>query len=218
MWNSAELTLTGRVPVGATHASERALAVAALFGIALQRGEQCTLFENVQIAIAPGDIVLITGPSGAGKSTLLRCIAESLRQREDLTTITLDAIPLPADRAVVDCFEGSLDQALAHLARAGLSEAHLCLRAPSELSEGQRFRYRLAQFFASNADVLLADEFGATLDRVTARVVAHQLGKFVRGSGREAVLATTHEDLADDLQPTLRIWKGFGNRVVQSRR
>jgi ABC-type ATPase with predicted acetyltransferase domain len=217
MWKPVELNLTGRVPVGATHASERTLAVAALFGIALQRGEECTLFENVKMAIAPGDVVLITGPSGAGKSTLLRSITEALQSRTTLKIAALDTIPLETDRAVVDCFDGDLDAALAHLARAGLSEAHLCLRAPADLSEGQRFRYRLAQFFASDAHVLLADEFGATLDRVTARVVAHQLGKFVRASGRTAVLATTHEDLADDLRPALHIWKGFGERIVCSR-
>ncbi len=86
--------------------------------------------------------------------------------------------------------------------------------APAELSEGQRFRYRLAQFFASDADILIADEFAATLDRVTARVVAHQLGKFVRARRRAAIVATTHEDLAEDLRPALRIWKGFGDLVV----
>jgi ABC-type ATPase with predicted acetyltransferase domain len=213
MWNPVELKLTGRVPVGATHASERTLAVAALFGIALQRGEECTLFEDVEMAMGPGDVVLITGPSGAGKSTLLRCITEKLQEQAEVNVMLLDGIPLPADRAVVDCFAGGVEAALAHLARAGLSEAHLCLRAPAELSEGQRFRYRLAQFFASDAQVLVADEFAATLDRVTARVVAHQLGKFIRATGRAAVVATTHEDLAEDLGAAVRIWKGFGARV-----
>jgi ABC-type ATPase with predicted acetyltransferase domain len=188
-----------------------------MFGIALGKGEACVLFENVEVAMGAGEVVLITGPSGAGKSTLLRAIAEAVRARGDVEVVALEEIALPADRAVVDCFDGGLDAALGHLARAGLSEAHLCLRSPAELSEGQRFRYRLAQFFASDATVLVADEFGATLDRVTARIVSHQLGKFIRATGRAAILATTHEDLAEDLRPSLRIWKGFGDRLVQSR-
>ena len=59
------------------------------------------------------------------------------------------------------------------------------------------------------------------LDRVTARVVAHQLGKFIRGSlatprPRAAIIATTHEDLAADLAATLTIHVGFhGNIEIQ---
>ena len=96
---------------------------------------------------------------------------------------------------------------LGHLGaqRAGLSEAHTLLRSPAELSEGQQFRFRVAKFLASDADVLLADEFCATLDRVTAKLVAWQLGKFVRTGGAKAVIAaTTHEDLGEDLAVRIR--------------
>ncbi len=72
MQDHIDLSLTARVPIGAAQATERGLAVAALFGIALESGREQTLFENVAITINPGDVVLITGPSGAGKSTLLR--------------------------------------------------------------------------------------------------------------------------------------------------
>jgi ABC-type ATPase with predicted acetyltransferase domain len=136
----------------------------------------------------------------------------------DVSVVRLEEIVLPGDRAVVDCFELSLEETLSCLARAGLSEAHVLLRAPAELSEGQRFRYRLAQFFASDVDVLIADEFAATLDRITARIVAWQLGKFVRASGKAAIVATTHDDLAEDLEPEVTIYKGLGEevRVIKS--
>src|SRR5207249_10363269 len=99
-------------------------------------------------------------------------------------------------------------EALRYLALAGLSEARLLLRSPAQLSEGQQFRFRLAQFLASTADVLVADEFAAPLDRVTARVLAWQLGRFVRASAqsprpRAALVATSHTDFAEDLGATV---------------
>jgi len=216
------IIINGGIRSGAAQISERALAVAALFGVSIERGAERKLFDDVQLHIRPGDVILITGPSGAGKSTLLRRIGAELGrigEKNAVKVMALDDVRLPADQSVIDCFPGAIDIAAAHLARAGLSEAHVFLRAPAELSEGQRFRYRLAQFFASDADVLVADEFCATLDRVTARVVAFQLGKFVRASmqtnrPRAVIVATTHEDLAGDLRATVRIWKGLGSDVT----
>ena len=67
---------------------------------------------------------------------------------------------------------------VALLSGCGLSEARLLLRTPAELSEGQRYRFRLAFALASAAKWIAADEFTATLDRTLARVVAFNLRKF----------------------------------------
>ena len=204
MRSEIAVEIEGRVAGGAVGVSDRVLAVAALFGVPVERGAERVLFEPVELVLRPGDVALITGPSGAGKSTLLRRVASALEARGDLRVARLEGIALPGDRAVIDCFDVSVEAAAGLLARAGLAEAHVLLRAPAELSEGQQFRYRLAQFFASEEDVLVADEFCATLDRVTARGVAFGLGKFVRGSvgtgrARVAIVATTPEDVAGDL-------------------
>jgi ABC-type ATPase with predicted acetyltransferase domain len=207
------VTLEAQVPGGACTKTPRAAAVAALLGIPLADHRPRRLLPPTTLTLSPGEVVLITGPSGAGKSTLLRALAQALREK-NLRVLHLDALPIPADLPAVDTLPCDLPSALAHLGRAGLSEAHLLLRAPAEFSEGQRFRYRLARFFASDADVLVADEFAATLDRLTARVVAWQLGKFARASGRALLLATTHDDLAADLQPTLHLCKGPADELT----
>lgn len=207
-----QLKVTGKVASGQAQLSVRAASVAAMFGIPLTTARQEVLFENVELDLGPGEVVLITGPSGAGKSTLLRKISAALQDRQARIT-NLAAIEIDNGRSVVDCFSCALEQALAHLSRAGLSEAHVLLRSPAQLSEGQQFRYRLARFFASDAEILIADEFCATLDRVTAKVVAHQLGKFIRTSGKCAIVATTHEDLAADLRPAIQIYKCLGKGV-----
>lgn len=185
--------------------SERVLAVAGMFGLGVERDEgREVLFEGVKVPTEAGSVVLITGRSGCGKSTLLRMIEGRLRAEGEGAVVRLEEIGVEGERALVDCFGCSLEEALGHLARAGLSDARVLMRRPGELSEGQRFRYRLAQFFAGDGRYLVADEFGATLDRVTAKVVAWQLGKFVRGSvgtgrPRSVFLATTQGDLGADL-------------------
>jgi predicted ABC-type transport system involved in lysophospholipase L1 biosynthesis ATPase subunit len=188
--------------------SPRAAHLAALFGIspaAPPPAPPCP----AGLPICPGDLVLLTGPSGAGKSTLLRALAGRLAaDHPRLTLHHLAADPLPADRPAIDCLPGPLAVALAHAARAGLAEARLLLTPPARLSDGEQFRFRLARFFATDADVLIADECCAALDRVTAKAVAWNLARHLRAAAprpRTALLATAHDDLAPDLHPTLHV-------------
>src|SRR5262249_23166002 len=73
----------------------------------------------------------------SGKSSLLRAAAEQLG------AVDAFALPLP-DAPLIDALPGTIDERLATLAGCGLSEARLLLRTPAELSEGQRYRFRLA--------------------------------------------------------------------------
>jgi ABC-type ATPase with predicted acetyltransferase domain len=208
--------VSGAVGRAGLAATERVAAVAAMFGIDADAGGEEVLFPPAEVELRRGDVVLVTGPSGAGKSTFLRSLAAGLLG-EGRRVVRLEEIDAPAGRAAVDCLACPLPEALAHLGRAGLSEARLLVRAPAAFSEGQRFRFRLAAFFASDVEVLIADEFGATLDRLTARAVAWQVGKFARASGKIVVAATTHEDLEEDLRPTVRVWKGLEAGIVIER-
>ncbi|MGH7215211.1 MAG: AAA family ATPase, partial [Tepidisphaeraceae bacterium] len=93
----------------------------------------------------PGRLVLLTGPSGSGKSTLLRAIRDAGSSHAPRRWIDLARLRLP-DRPLVDCFgtRVSLERVLKELSRVGLAEAWSYLRTPGELSEGQRWRLRLA--------------------------------------------------------------------------
>jgi uncharacterized protein len=90
------------------------------------------------------------------------------------------------------------------LAACGLGEARLLLRTPAELSDGQRYRFRMA-FALSRRSPILLDEFAAVLDRTLAKVLAFNLRKLATRTGVGVLCATTHDDLIDDLNPDVHI-------------
>ena len=89
----------------------------------------------------------------------------------------------------------------------GLAEPWVWARRYSELSEGQKYRFRLAKLLESPKPILIVDEFASTLDADTAKVVAYNFARAARRMGKTVILATTREDLKDDLRPNIYIQK-----------
>lgn len=195
--------------------SPRVLEIAEGFGLGLSNKE-FIVFDNLELEIDPGDIVYITGQSGSGKSLLLRALVEQMKTPPAWSVADLNEIELP-NRPVVDCFDQRLPTTtvLDYLAKAGISDAWIYIRKPSELSDGQRYRLKLALLMANTAaEVWVADEFGAVLDRVTAKAVAFSMQKVARALGKTFIVATTHTDLKEELGPSLTITKRFREKVI----
>lgn len=188
----------------------RVLDVAEAFGLGLA-DKEFVVFDNAKIDIEQGDVVYITGESGAGKSVLLRELARQMSE-QGLQVADIDKVPLD-DRPIVEQLGASINDALHLLGMAGINDASLFIREPRVLSDGQRYRLRLAMLIGSGAHVWTADEFLAVLDRVTAKNVAYNMQKIARKAGATLMVATTHDDMVADLAPTLKIVKRYREKV-----
>lgn len=210
--------------------SANVLRVAAMFGIGVDEQHRVTLVPPTRIELNAGSVVMITGASGSGKSTILSLIGEALDREAGVEVLRMDDLSEPDDRPLVDVMsrmEGwacpdesaeSLERVLPLLGMTGLNDAFVMLRKPSELSEGQRYRLKLARLMASvrggrrkTLKVVLADEFGAALDRLTASVIAQNIRRWTRREGRVCfVAATAHDELLEALEPDVLIEKHLG--------
>lgn len=189
----------------------RVLEIAEGFGLGLT-DKEFVVYKDLDIEVRRGDVVYITGQSGSGKSLLLRDLAAQMADEgqivSDLNKVELEEEP------VIELVGETIGEATDILAKAGISDAWIYIRLPSELSDGQRYRLKLAKVMGTNADVWVADEFGAVLDRVTARIVAFNMAKVARRMGKTLIVATTHTDLADELAPDLMVTKMFREKVT----
>ncbi len=208
----------------AARPSANVLAVAAMFGLGVDEARTQTIIPPTTLELRGGAVVFITGASGSGKSSLLGLIDAELAKRDDAAVLRFDSLDALPDLPLVDLFPNlSLPRALEMLSLAGLNDAFVMLRRPGELSDGQRYRLKLAQAMAMatvrpESDgrllVVLADELGATLDRVTAAVIARNIRKWVSGQRHVCFVgATTHDDLLEFLQPDVLIEKELGSGV-----
>jgi GNAT superfamily N-acetyltransferase len=114
------------------------------------------------------------------------------------------------EEVVINSVGSSQEEAMALLGVVGLSEAFVMLRKYRELSEGQKYRYKLAKMIALDGDAYFIDEFGATLDREMAKVLAFCIQKWARKNKKMVVVATTHKDLMEDFNPNIVLDKKFG--------
>jgi len=180
-------------------------------GVACIRGDRL-LFENLSLALKPGDALWLRGPNGAGKSSLIRLAAGLLRaaagtvERRGRCALIDEASALdpelPLRRGLdfwarVDTVDGhAVDRAMAAMALTPLSDVPVAM-----LSTGQRKRAAMVRVIASGAPIWLLDEPANGMDdaaqaRLVAAIAPH------RANGG-AVLLASHFALAVDDLPQL---------------
>jgi len=186
----------------------RALVVAEAFGLGVDQAQKFTVL-NTELMIAPTDIVYITGDSGSGKSVLLRALRKDLGEE----AVDLSEVAINVDKPLIETVGRTVEEGLELLSKVGLNDAFLFLRTYSQLSDGQKYRYRIAKLIESGKQWWLMDEFAACLDRDTAKIIAFNLQKIARQQGKAVIAATTHSDLQEDLKPSVLVRKRFGEEI-----
>jgi ABC-type lipoprotein export system ATPase subunit/GNAT superfamily N-acetyltransferase len=194
-----------------THAelTPRSIAVAEAFGLGVDEEQKFKVLD-AELKIGPKDIVYVTGDSGSGKSVLLKAIRQDLGDE----AIDLSEVHIEADKPLIETVGATVEEGLDLLSRVGLNDAFLFLRTYNQLSDGQKYRYRIAKLIESGKQWWLMDEFAATLDRDTAKIVAFNLQKLARQQGKAVIAATTHGDLFEDLSPSVHVHKRFGEEIT----
>ena len=175
------------------------------------RGER-RVFANLDFAVSPGGLLVLTGPNGSGKSSLLRIMAGLLRPADG--ALYWDGAPVgddPGAQAARLHYLGHLDAVKPVLTAAenlafwaalhgqGAAQVATALAAfdltalagvpAGMLSAGQKRRVALARLRVAPAEVWLLDEPTVGLDtaslaRLGAAIAEH------RATGRRVVAAT----------------------------
>ena len=181
-----------------------------MFGVSADRLTEMSVAHNCKLQINDGDIVYITGPSGAGKSVLLEELDKCIPAGEK---VNLQEIELPAEQTVIDCINGDMLESLRLLSTVGLNDVFCVLSQPANLSDGQKYRFRLAMAMASGEKIVLADEFCSELDRITAAVISYNIHKFAKKTGKTFILASSHKDILADLLPDVLVIKELAGQA-----
>lgn len=190
--------------------TDKVVQVCRMFGLTADRLTQRCIINNCRLEINDGDIVYITGPSGAGKSVLLKELEKTIPASD---RVNLARIKLTKDKTLIDCIDADLLTSLRMLSTAGLSDVFCVLNQPANLSEGQKYRFRLAMALTAGKKFVFADEFCSELDRITAAVIAYNIHKFAKRTGVTFILASSHEDILLDLSPDVLVAKELAGKT-----
>jgi len=171
--------------------------------------------RDINLMVAPREIVAVIGPSGCGKSTLLNMIAGLyapsrgavvykgarvtdvntdvgyMTQKDNLLPwrSVRDNVAFPLELAGVPRPERAerASRVIAHVGLQGFEE-----RFPSELSGGMRKRACLARMLLYGAETALLDEPFAALDAQTREFMQFELMKIL-ARARSTALFITHQ-------------------------
>ena len=200
--------------------------------------------DGVDIAVAPGERVVLLGPSGSGKTTLLNCIAALDNPTEGNYLFEGENVPRDAPEAMtsfrrdnigyvfqffnllqdltvlenillIQELAGHRDEARARtLLKLVGLEAEVD-RFPTEISGGQQQRVAIARSLAKTPKLLLGDELTGNLDTETTEKVMEALVQACESENITTIMVTHDESLVKYANRVIRLDSG---RIVSDER
>lgn len=192
-----------------------------------------TILDHVNLNVSKGEFAAVVGPSGCGKSTLLNVAGMMLAPEEgevDICDQNVSDLPKKKwtelrKKDIGFIFQNH--QLLPYL-KAGeqlsvllktdsekvnklfkeLGIENIINQYPSQLSGGERQRVAIARAFASDAELILADEPTASLDSERGRHVVEMIQMEVHNRNKAAVMVTHDERVLDLVDTVYRMEDG----------
>ena len=185
-----------------------------------KRFGETVVLEGIDVAMAPGEFLVLVGPSGCGKSTLLNCIAgleEISGGRLEIVGRDVTRVP-PRERDIAMVFQSYALYPTMSVAdnigfgmrvrrvpkerrRAKIAEVaellqigHLLERKPAQLSGGQRQRVAMGRALVRDPALFLFDEPLSNLD-AKLRVEMRAEIKRVHQSTGASIVYVTHDQI-----------------------
>ena len=176
--------------------------------------------RDVNMHVAPGEVVGLIGPSGSGKSTLLKCLGGRMTLGDeviyddgwkvrDLRALRRDKIGFVFQAPYLIPFLDVTDNVALLPMLAGVANGesrakalelltaldvqHRARAMPSQLSGGEQQRVAIARGLVNRPPVILADEPTAPLDSVRAMAVIRILNDMAR-KFETAIIVVTHDE------------------------
>ena len=164
--------------------------------------------RDVNMHVAPGEVVGLIGPSGSGKSTLLKCLGAVIEPTagrmtlgdeviyadgwkvRDLRALRRDKIGFVFQAPYLIPFLDVTDNVALLTA---LDVQHRARAMPSQLSGGEQQRVAIARGLVNRPPVILADEPTAPLDSERAMAVIRILNDMAR-KFETAIIVVTHDE------------------------
>ncbi len=196
--------------------------------------------EEVDLDIAPGELVCLVGPSGCGKSSLLNLVAGFAEPA--VGRVLVDGVEVDgpgADRGMVfqhhrlfpwmsvrrNVEFGPRRAGVSKARSREIAEDQLALvgladvadRPPYELSGGMQQRAAIARALAGRPRVLLMDEPFSALDALTRERLQDELIAIWRATGVTVVFVTHSVDEAVYLASRLLVLSAHPGRILVDR-
>ncbi len=211
----------------------------------INHDNQIRILQGLNLNILAGEQVAIIGSSGSGKSTLLSLLAgldvptkgtvqiqskmfsnldedgraavrsasmgfvfQSFQLLPSLTALENVMLPLQ-----LKSLTNAKELALEALNKVGLSAR--VTHYPKQLSGGEQQRVAIARAFATQPEILFADEPTGNLDHATGQMIIELLFKMNAEAGTTLVLVTHDIQLANRCHRQLRLANGVLEELAQ---